>query len=176
MRQESSHRDPDAQQKQELLEWIGAVLGEKLPAGPFEKVLKDGVILCNLINKLKPKSVKKIHAKGGNFVLMQNIEAFQNGMKAYGVPHDEIFQTVDLFEARNVHQVVLSLGALARLVSNNPDWSGPSLGPKMSTENKREFTEEQLRAGDAHVSLQYGSNKGASQAGLNMGKMRSVHD
>ena len=50
-------------------------------------------------------------------MLMQNIEAFQNGMKAYGVPHDEIFQTVDLFEARNVHQVVLSLGALARLVS-----------------------------------------------------------
>lgn len=46
----------------------------------------------------------------------------------------------------------------------------------MSSENKREFTEEQLRAGDAHISLQYGSNKGASQAGLNMGKMRSVHD
>lgn len=39
-------QDPDAQQKQELLDWIGAVLGEKLPAGPFEKVLKDGVILC----------------------------------------------------------------------------------------------------------------------------------
>lgn len=168
--------DPDAQQKQELLEWIGAVVGEKLPAGPFEKVLKDGVVLCKLINKLKPGSVKKIHAKGGNFVLMQNIEAFQGGMKGYGVPQDEIFQTVDLFEARNVHQVVLSLGALARITSNKPDWTGPQYGPKMSTENKREFTEEQMRAGDAHVSLQYGSNKGASQAGLNMGKMRSVHD
>lgn len=47
----------------------------------------------------------------------------------------------------------------------------------MSTENKREFTEEQQRANrDGFVGLQAGSNKGASQAGLNMGKQRMVQD
>jgi len=166
--------DPDAQLKADLLEWIGANTGEKL-SGPFEKVLKDGTVLCKLINKLQPGAVKKVHNKGGNFVLMQNIEAFQNGMKAYGVPHDEIFQTADLFEARNIHQVVLSLGALARIASNKPDYSGPKLGPKMSDENKREFSEESQRAlRDGQVGLQYGSNKGATQSGVTMGGQRHM--
>ena len=51
------------------------------------------------------------------------------------------------------------------------------MGPRMSEENHRNFTAEQNRQGrDANVSLQYGSNKGASQAGLNMGKQRMITD
>ena len=46
----------------------------------------------------------------------------------------------------------------------------------MSEEHKREFTEEQLRAGEGHIGLQAGYNKGATQSGINIGKMRSVHD
>lgn len=41
---------------------------------------------------------------------------FQAALKAYGVPQEEIFQTADLFERRNIPQVVLSLYALARYV------------------------------------------------------------
>jgi hypothetical protein len=37
-------RDP--QLEQEVLGWIEAVLGERLPQGPFEDVLRDGTILC----------------------------------------------------------------------------------------------------------------------------------
>lgn len=37
------------------------------------------------------------------------------------------------------------------------------MGPKPSEENKREFTEEQLRAGDGIIGLQAGTNKGATQ-------------
>ena len=33
--------------------WIESVLNEKFPK-PFEDALKDGIILCNLINVLKP--------------------------------------------------------------------------------------------------------------------------
>ena len=47
---------------------------------------------------------------------MENLAAFQKGMRAYGVPEDELFQPVDLFEARNVKAVVKSLAALARTV------------------------------------------------------------
>jgi len=46
----------------------------------------------------------------------------------------------------------------------------------MSEEHKREFTEEQLRAGEGHIGLQAGYNKGATQSGINIGKPRSVHD
>ena len=45
---------------------------------------------------------------------------------------------------------------------------------KESTENKREFTEEQLRAGQGIIGLQSGSNKGASQAGDHFGRPRQV--
>jgi hypothetical protein len=47
--------------------------------------------------------------------------------------------------------------------SQKKGFSGPHLGPKMSDENKREFTDEQLRAGDSTIGLQAGYNKGASQ-------------
>lgn len=61
-------------QEKEVLDWIEAVTGEKLPNGPYEDVLRDGVILCKLINKIAPESVKKIQTKGTNFQLMENIQ------------------------------------------------------------------------------------------------------
>jgi hypothetical protein len=61
----------------EVLAWIEEVLGEPLPKGPFEDVLKDGIILCKLINKIAPDSVKKIQQKGTNFQLMENIQRYR---------------------------------------------------------------------------------------------------
>lgn len=81
-------------------------MGEPVPKGEFEDILKDGVVLCNLMNKLVPGSVKKIATRGTNFQLMENIQRFQAAMKAYGVPQEEIFQTADLFERRNIAQVI----------------------------------------------------------------------
>ena len=72
--------------------------------------------MVRLVNKLIPGYVKKINTKGGNFALMENIAAVQKGMRQYGVPEDELFQPVDLFEARNIKAVVKSLAALARTV------------------------------------------------------------
>lgn len=51
---------------------------------------------------------------------------------------------------------------------------GPYLGPKPSDENKREFSQETLRAGESIIGLQAGQNKGASQAGQNMGAGRKI--
>ncbi|EEZ98030.1 myophilin [Tribolium castaneum] len=149
----------------EVLTWIFQVLGEPLPKGEFEDILRDGVVLCNLMNKLAPGSVKKIQAKGTNFQLMENIQRFQQAAKNYGLPQEEIFQTADLFERRNISQVALSLFALGRITQKHPEWTGPTLGPKMAEKNERTFTEEQLRASEGQVNLQMGYNKGASQAG-----------
>ena len=57
-----------------------------------------------------------------------------------------------------------------------PDYTGPMLGPKMAEKQSREFSEDQLREGRNVISLQYGSNKGASQAGMNLGKQRMIND
>jgi hypothetical protein len=37
---------------------------------------------------------------------MENIQRFQAAAKNYGVPQEEIFQTADLFERRNIPQVL----------------------------------------------------------------------
>ncbi|XP_004929461.1 myophilin [Bombyx mori] len=152
-------------QEQEVLTWISDVLGEPLPNGAYEDVLRDGVILCKLANKLAPGSVKKIQEKGTNFQLMENIQRFQAAIKKYGVPEEEIFQTADLFERRNIPQVTLCLYALGRITQKHPEFTGPQLGPKMADKNERTFTEEQLRAHNAELNLQMGFNKGASQSG-----------
>jgi len=170
--------DPDAELKTQILDWVEAVIGEKIPRNDsFEKVLKDGSYLCKLINKLVPGHVKKINTKGGNFALLENHQAVQKGMRAYGLPEEEWYQPVDLFEARNVKAVVKSLSALARLAFNK-GFAGPTFGPKMSDANKRDFTEDQLAAQRANregfIGLQAGSNKGATAAGVSMGKGRTI--
>lgn len=49
-------------------------MGEKLPGQPYEDLLRDGIILCKLINKIAPGSVNKIQTSGGSFKLMENIQ------------------------------------------------------------------------------------------------------
>ena len=43
---------------------------------------------------------------------MENIEIFVNFCEAYGVPRTSLFQTVDLFEGRNMAQVLSCLQQL----------------------------------------------------------------
>ncbi|XP_074662489.1 myophilin-like [Tubulanus polymorphus] len=165
-------RDPEAEKQ--AMEWIEAILGKKFD-GPFDDVLKNGVVLCQLINKLAPGSVKKIAEKGMDFKLMENISAFQAAVKKYGV-EDETFQTVDLWQKKNISAVTKCIFALGRVAQKHPEFNGPILGPKESDANKREFTEEQLRAGEGHVGLQAGFAGGASQAGQSFGKQRMIQD
>lgn len=49
-----------------------------------------------------------------------------------------------------------------------------TFGVKEATKSERVFTQEQLNAGKNVISLQYGSNKGASQAGQNFGRPRHI--
>ena len=61
-------------------------------------------------------------------------------------------------------QVVLSLFSLGRLTQHHDDYCGPAIGPKMSTKNERNFSEEQIRMNrDAVIGLQAGTNVGATQ-------------
>jgi len=166
-------RDP--LQDKEAQEWIESILEWKFPAGQaYEDVLKDGVVCCKLINKIKPGSVSKINEGGATFKLMENVQNFQKALKAYGVPDIDVFQTVDLFEKKDISQVTNTFFALGRAAWKDPKWTGPKLGPKPADLNEREFSDEVLKAGQTIVGLQAGQNKGASQAGSNLGASRKI--
>eukprot|EP00030_Apusomonadida_sp_AF-17_P005882 a676558_125.p2 GENE.a676558_125~~a676558_125.p2 ORF type:complete len:153 (+),score=43.57 a676558_125:32-460(+) len=105
--------------------WIEAVTGESV-AGDFHEALKDGQILCRLANAIKPKSVKKINASALPFKQMENIGAFLAAIADWGVPAPSSFQTVDLFEAKNMNQVVLCIQAVSRKATEN-GYRGPSI-------------------------------------------------
>jgi hypothetical protein len=47
---------------------------------------------------------------------MENIARFGQAARAYGLSDSETFQTVDLYEKMNLHQVILCLFALGRKV------------------------------------------------------------
>lgn len=48
---------------------------------------------------------------------MENIARFAQAARNFGLSDSEIFQTVDLYEKMNLHQVVVCLFALGRKVN-----------------------------------------------------------
>ncbi|XP_072019131.1 myophilin-like isoform X1 [Amphiura filiformis] len=165
-------RDPEVEDR--CRQFIEHLTGEKVTSAKFEDDLKNGVVICKLINALHPGGVPKIETSNMPFKQRVNIENFIEACKAYGLKEQEVFGVNDLFEAKNVPQFTQCIVALGRRAQMNPSYNGPLLGPKQATENKREFSEEQLEAGKYIHSLQMGSNKGASQAGQNFGVGRQI--
>jgi hypothetical protein len=95
-----------------IVEWITSTLGttDGLPAGgpldwrAFQAFLKDGVILCKLMNRLlkaagAPTVAYRTKAPS-SFVALANIESFVAAVRAYGVPETSLFQPADLYEGQ----------------------------------------------------------------------------
>jgi len=124
-----------------VLTWMSKVLGSDMPACPgtdwksIHNHLKDGVILCKLVNKLssfagKQSTTFKPKATS-SFVAMSNIENFNNACKEFGVPQTALFQTPDLYEGRkgpmvNVINCINQLGFVANAKGFSPRYEGPS--------------------------------------------------
>ena len=126
----------------EARQWLSAVLrsggkeggADKLDGvggvpPPLQEVLKDGVMLCDLMNVLhKPpstadgaSSTAAAHLEAGcpapstshlPFKQMENIAAYLAVCDKLGVPKHSQFQTVDLYENKNMMQVITNIHAL----------------------------------------------------------------
>uniref|UniRef100_A0A8B9K451 Calponin-homology (CH) domain-containing protein n=1 Tax=Astyanax mexicanus TaxID=7994 RepID=A0A8B9K451_ASTMX len=108
----------DTQKEEELRYWIEEVTG--MPIGEnFQMGLKDGVILCELINKLQPGSIKKINHSKLNWHKLENLGNFIKAILAYGLKPNDIFEANDLFESGNLTQVQTTLLALASMVRSS---------------------------------------------------------
>ncbi|NXS29303.1 CNN1 protein, partial [Pomatostomus ruficeps] len=102
----------DPQHERELRAWIESTTGRRI-GDNFMDGLKDGVILCELINKLQPGSVPKVNEPVQNWHKLENIGNFLRAITRYGVKPHDIFEANDLFENTNHTQVQSTLIALA---------------------------------------------------------------
>lgn len=100
---------------------------------------------------------------------MEQISLFLQAAESYGVTKTDMFQTVDLYESKDlaaVQRTLMALGSMAVTKDDGYYKGNPNWFHKKSQENKREFTEEQLQEGKNIIGLQMGTNRGASQAGM----------
>lgn len=115
----------DADLTNDCFEWMSLVLtdgGFSEEAGKLGTVsaikdviepLKDGTLLCKLINCIKPGSVKKMNTSKMTFKQMENIDHFLNACTGIGCKKQDLFQTVDLYEGGNIPQVGSSANFLS---------------------------------------------------------------
>lgn len=92
----------DYEMEDEAREWIeeisGMEIGEDFGAG-----LKDGVILCSAANKIHPGVVRRVETKSKMpFKLMENVSNFIKACRTMGVNEFDLFETVDLFELKDL--------------------------------------------------------------------------
>lgn len=96
-------------------------------------ILKDGQLLCKLgdLFELADPPTRKCRNSRMPFVQMENILFFLQLCELVGVAHDEIFQTVDLFERADPYQVVVTLMALSRIACvKKPAVFKKAIGPR----------------------------------------------
>ncbi|XP_052799837.1 transgelin-2-like isoform X1 [Mya arenaria] len=122
-----------------VVTWVNAVCAgehDAIPSPEWKTMcthLRDGVMLCKLINKLLKadgKSPIQFQKKVMSpFVAMTNIENFNKGAQDYGVSKEFTFQSGDLWEVRkgpflNVLNGVHSLGFVANGKGVKPSYEG----------------------------------------------------
>ncbi|XP_030052837.1 calponin-1 [Microcaecilia unicolor] len=164
----------DTQKEQELRQWIEEVTGRHIGAN-FMESLKDGIILCELINRLQPGSVRKLNESTQNWHKLENIGNFIKAITDYGVKPHDIFEANDLYENCNHTQVQSTLLALASVAKSRG--SNVNIGVKYADKQERRFHPQKLKEGRNIIGLQMGTNKFASQKGMtSYGTRRHLYD
>lgn len=137
------HLSRDAKYKRsekEVTDWVFDTL--KVPQSERDEyhrrgcdlveILKDGIFLCKIGDLLQlPQSpTRKCKSSKMPFVQMENILFFLKLCEIVGVAHDEIFQTVDLFESKDPYQVIVTLMSFSRKANEIKPEIGV-IGPKV---------------------------------------------
>ncbi len=96
-RKQAAKYDHDAERKVRV--WIESVTN-LIHEGVFGSYLKNGRVLCTLINSISPGIVRKIETSAMPFKEMENISSFLKGCRTLGIAEHDLFETVDLYEEK----------------------------------------------------------------------------
>ncbi|CCG82006.1 Transgelin [Taphrina deformans PYCC 5710] len=164
-KEKAKYDDRYREMESDARSWLEEVLERSLSAGPgvdLCETLRDGTVLCELANKIAPGSTRSKRS-AMPFVQMENIASFLAFCTTrLHVPQHDLFQTVDLFEAKNRFQVVSAIHTVSRYAVQQGHLHARFLGPKMATSTNRDFTDQQLRDAKNTVNtFQYGKFSGS---------------
>lgn len=118
--QEKRQRDYNPQLDMDMRKWVAAFLGVDVDLSPstsFASIFKDGILLCRIINKIKPGTIPEPARTGLAFKQMENIQNYLHGCKELGLPESSLFNTIDLFEEKNVNMVIKNVYNMSQIAS-----------------------------------------------------------
>uniref|UniRef100_A0A2K6RG55 LIM domain 7 n=1 Tax=Rhinopithecus roxellana TaxID=61622 RepID=A0A2K6RG55_RHIRO len=119
-----------------------AVTEKNFETKDFRASLENGVLLCDLINKLKPGIIKKINRLSTPIAGLDNINVFLKACEQIGLKEAQLFHPGDLQDLSNrvtvkqeetdrrVKNVLITLYWLGRKAQSNPYYNGPHLNLK----------------------------------------------
>ncbi|XP_072209958.1 LIM domain only protein 7 isoform X10 [Excalfactoria chinensis] len=126
----------------EARRWVETVTGKSFGTKDFRAALENGVLLCDLINKIKPGIVRKINRLSTPIAGLDNINVFLKACENIGLKEAQLFHPGDLQDLSNrvtvkpeetnrrVKNVLITLYWLGRKAQSNPHYNGPYLNLK----------------------------------------------
>jgi len=162
--------------QEEVKNWLEKIFQFKVE--DLVPSIKDGVLLCELVNRIHPHTIKKINKKNSQpFLLMENIGFFLDACRSLGVFRhtDEPFLPIDLFEEKNIPKVINCLVLL--------DGAARKLGFQPNIQRVGEhikFSEQQLKDAEEVLSkvtlLDHSSSKSTIYTGIRRQSLVEVTD
>ncbi|XP_078077712.1 LIM domain only protein 7-like isoform X6 [Mustelus asterias] len=135
--------DPDhALAFSEAQRWVEVVTGKSFGNRDFRSALEDGVLLCELVNKIKPGVSKRINRLPTPIAGLDNINVFLKGCQKLGLKEAQLFHPGDLQDLssrvtvkreenqRRQKNVLITIYWLGRRAQHEPHYDGPYLNLK----------------------------------------------
>ncbi|XP_051760835.1 LIM domain only protein 7 isoform X11 [Ctenopharyngodon idella] len=123
----------------EAQRWIEAVTKKKFGSSNFRSSLENGLLLCDLINKIKPGIIKKLNRLSTPIAGLDNISLFLKACAKLGLKEAQLFHPGDLQDlstrvtvkrqesSRRLKNVLITIYWLGRKAHADPFYNGPYL-------------------------------------------------
>lgn len=101
------------------------------------------MFLCQIMLRLKEKSIPKIHYNPSSLLLKkQNIVYFLNAMESFGLPRHKQFQITDLYDPEKFYRVIESLETLVFLTQQEQEKDQTNTEPASIDSSKSSLLQE----------------------------------
>ncbi|XP_034156148.2 LIM domain only protein 7b isoform X4 [Pangasianodon hypophthalmus] len=126
----------------EAQRWIEEVTKKRFGSSNFRSALENGVLLCDLINKLKPGIIKRVNRLSTPIAGLDNVNVFLKACGKLGLNDAQLFHPGDLQDvstrvtvrrqetSRRLKNVLITIYWLGRKAQADPSYSGPQLNFK----------------------------------------------